>query len=142
MNFRRGQVAEEPEINLVPLIDVLLVILIFLMVTTSYAKFNELHIALPTAEADKLQTRINEINIAVAADGRYSIDRRILANRDASGLSERLLEEAAKRRDPVLVISADANTTHQSVVTVLEAARLAKLNKISFATQVDASKKP
>lgn len=142
MNFRRGQVAEEPEINLIPLIDVLLVILIFLMVTTSYAKFNELHIALPTAEADKLQARSNEINIAVAPDGRYSIDRRILAARTSAALTERLQEEAARRKDPVLVISADANSTHQSVVTVLEAARAAKLSKISFATQVDASRKP
>ena len=135
MNFLRFQAREALEINLIPLIDVLLVILIFLMITTTYSKFAELQINLPTADAQKQLERPNEINITVSAGGQYTINRRPVAFQDAAALSDDMRRAAGELKDPVVVISADSNATHQSVINVMEAARLAGFGHISFATQ-------
>lgn len=135
MNFRRGHMREEPDINLIPLIDVLLVILIFLMVTTTYSRFSELQITLPTAEANKAVEQENQIQIAVTADGKYVIDRTPLPAIDVDGLATELKRVAGKRTDPILVIHADAGATHQSVINVMEAARLDQFARITFSTQ-------
>lgn len=135
MNFKKGASREEPEINLIPLIDLFLVIIIFLMVTTTYSKFAELQITLPTADAEKAPQRPTEIDIAVTQDGRYTVDGRQVPARDAAGLAEALRASAATRKDPVIVINADAQATHQSVVNVMEAARAAQIGQITFATQ-------
>jgi biopolymer transport protein ExbD len=140
MNFKKGVVREEPEINLIPLIDLFLVIIIFLMVTTTYSKFAELQITLPTADADKAQQRPAEIDVSVTQDGRYSVDGRQLTVRDVGGLTEAIRAGAATRKDPVIVINADAQATHQSVVNVMEAARAAQIAQITFATQTSQSK--
>jgi biopolymer transport protein ExbD len=135
MNFRRGQRREDPEINFIPLIDLLLVILIFLMVTTTFAKFSELQLSLPSSAAQAPAERPPEIAVTVSSDARYAIDGAPAAFRDANGFA-RLLERAASgRADATLVIYADAGASHQSVVNVLEAARLAALERVSFATQ-------
>ena len=135
MNFQRFQAREPLEINLIPLIDVLLVILIFLMITTTYSKFAELQINLPTADAQKQLERPNEINITVNVGGQYTINRRAVAFRDVAGLSDEMRRAAGELKDPVVVISADSKATHQSVIHVMEAARLAGYGHISFATQ-------
>ena len=135
MNFQRFQVRETLEINLIPLIDVLLVILIFLMITTTYSKFAELQINLPTADAQKQLERPNEINITVNAGGQYTINRRAVTFRDAATLSDDMRRAAGELKDPIVVISADSNATHQSVINIMEAARLAGFAHISFATQ-------
>ena len=135
MNFQRFQAREALEINLIPLIDVLLVILIFLMITTPYSKFAELQINLPTADAQKQLERPNEINITVNAGGQYTVNRRPVAFRDVSALSEEMRRAAGELKDPVVVISADANASHQSVIHIMEASRLAGYGHISFATQ-------
>ena len=135
MNFQRGRSREEQEINLIALIDVLLVILIFLMITTTYSKFAELQINLPTADAQKQPERPNEINITVDAGGQYTINRRPVAFHDVSGLSDEMRRAAGDLKDPVVVINADANASHQSVIHVMEASRLAGYGHISFATQ-------
>jgi len=135
MNFQRFQAREPLEINLIPLIDVLLVILIFLMITTTYSKFAELQINLPTADAQKQLERPNEINITVNAGGQYTLNRRPVAFRDAASLSDEMRRAAGELKDPVVVISADSNATHQSVIHIMEAARLAGYGHISFATQ-------
>jgi biopolymer transport protein ExbD len=140
MNFRKGTVREEPEINLIPLIDLFLVIIIFLMVTTTYSKFAELQITLPTADAEKAPDRPAEIDIAVTQDGRYTIDGRQIASRDANGLADAIRASAASRKDPVIVINADAQSTHQAVVNVMEAARAAQISQITFATQTSPGK--
>ncbi len=140
MNFKKGTSRDEPEINLIPLIDVFLVIIIFLMVTTTYSKFAELQITLPTADAEKAQQRPAEIDIAVTQEGRYTIDGRQVAAGDANGLSEAIRASAATRKDPVIVINADARATHQSVINVMEAARAAQIAQITFATQTSQSK--
>ncbi len=140
MNFKKGLGREELEINLIPLIDVFLVIIIFLMVTTTYSKFAELQITLPTADAEKALQRPAEIDVSVTQDGRYSVDGRQLGARDASGLAEAIRASAASRKDPVIVINADAQATHQSVINVMEAARAAQIAQITFATQISQSK--
>ncbi|OHX13274.1 ExbD/TolR family protein [Chromobacterium sphagni] len=135
MNFRRGRGREEPEINFIPLIDVLLVILIFLMVTTTYSRFSELKINLPSAQGEQLKNKTIEIRVAVAADGAMAVDDARLARGDKAGLLARLKAAAAGKSDVVVVVNADANSTHQSVITVMEAAREAGLSQLTFATQ-------
>ena len=139
MDFRRGIRRDEPEINFIPLIDLLLVILIFLMVTTTYSRFTELQVNLPTAGAEQAATRPVEIIVAVSADARYLIDNKPLAFGSASSFGQALQQVAAGRPDITLVINADAGASHQSVVNVLEAARLAGLAKVTFAAQSPAS---
>jgi biopolymer transport protein ExbD len=139
MRFR-SQAHEEPEINLVPLIDVLLVIIIFLMLATTFAKFSELQLTLPSADGATAMERPREINVAVSSDGRYAIDRVAVPIKDVNVLAEELRKTAAGRQDPVLIINADAAASHQSVVNVMEAARLAGLAKLAFATQRTSAK--
>jgi biopolymer transport protein ExbD len=134
MKFR-GNVKEDPEINLIPLIDVLLVILIFLMITTTYSRFAELNITLPSADAAKALDRPNEINVAVTASGQYVIDKRQVVFRDVAGLAEDLKRAAGDLKEPTVVIDADATATHQSVIHVMEAARLAGYTQVTFTTQ-------
>ena len=134
MNFRKPR-PDEPEINLIPFIDVLLVVLIFLMLSTTYSKFTELQITLPTADADKPRERPREVIVAVAADGRYAVDRRPVDGRSVEILTAALAAAANGAGDVALVISADASAAHQSVVNVMEAARRAGLARLTFATQ-------
>ncbi len=135
MNFQRGRGREELEINLIPLIDVLLVILIFLMITTTYSKFAELQINLPTADAEKQLERPNEVNVVVSLDGRYVVNRSPYVFKNVDDLAQIMKAAAGDQKDPVVVISADAKATHQSVIYVMEAARIAGLAHISFATE-------
>ncbi len=135
MNFQRGREKEPLEINLVPLIDVMMVILIFLMVTTTYSKYTELQINLPTADAEKQLERPNEVSVLVNAQGQYIINHQPAVGRNVEQLAEDLKRAGAALKDPVVVISADATATHQSVVRIMEAARLAGLTQITFTTQ-------
>jgi biopolymer transport protein ExbD len=138
MNFRRPP-PDEPEINLIPFIDVLLVVLIFLMLSTTYSKFTELQINLPSADADAMKERPTEIVVAVAADGRYTIDGQAVDGRSVELLAAALRQAAQDRNDPVIVISADATAAHQSVVNVLDSARRVGLVHISFAAEAPAA---
>ncbi|MBR7782790.1 ExbD/TolR family protein [Undibacterium luofuense] len=143
MNFRKGRGREEPEINLIPFIDVLLVILIFLMVTTTYSRFTELQITLPTADAEKAQDKPQQIEIGIDAQGRYKINTQAVSFIDTQTLAEDLKKAAAEigkqqsgaAVDPVIIINADKAATHQSVIDVLEAARIAGMAKVTFAAQ-------
>jgi biopolymer transport protein ExbD len=134
MNFRKPR-TEDPEINLIPFIDVLLVVLIFLMLSTTYSKFTELQLKLPSAEADKLRDRPAEIIVSVAADGRYAVNRQAVEGRNVDKLSAALLAAAKDQKDPVVIVSADATAAHQSVINVLDAARRAGLPRLTFAAQ-------
>ncbi|HUJ01410.1 MAG TPA: biopolymer transporter ExbD [Usitatibacter sp.] len=135
MNFRRGRAREEPEVNLIPLIDVLIVVLIFLFLTTTYNRFAELQINLPQASADKAAQPPQVLNVAVDAAGRYAIDGVPTPYRSPDDFADRLREAAKGAKEPVVAISADAQTTHQSVINVMESARIAGYNHISFTTQ-------
>jgi biopolymer transport protein ExbD len=135
MNFRKRHRREEPEINFIPLIDVLLVILIFLMVSTTYTKFTELQVNLPTANADKLAERPKEVTVVVSADGRYAIDGEIITLSTPNAFSETLKRLARTMNDPILIIQADAGASHQAVMNVLEAAKQAGLGKVTFSAK-------
>lgn len=138
MNFRRGQVHEDPEINLIPLIDVLLVILIFLMVTTTYSKYTGLEINLPTADAEQKSDESNEISVVVDQHGDVLINRSAVEGRDVESIRfalRRVVEANGSGKEPIVIISADAEATHQSVIDVMQAAQQAGLAHISFATQ-------
>ena len=134
MKFGRRRV-EEPEINLIPFIDVLLVVLIFLMLSTTYSRFTELQINLPAADAERLRERPAEIIVSVAADGRYAVNKRPVDGRSVEALSAALAAASGGRPEVVLIVSADALAAHQSVVNVLDAARRAGLSRLTFAAQ-------
>ena len=149
MDFRRGRKREEPEINLIPFIDVLLVLLIFLMVTTTYSKFTELQITLPTADAEKAVDRPFEINVTVDAKGNYTVNNEPVAFHSVAGLADDLKKAAAANpaaagngatSSPVVIVNADQFAMHQMVINVLEAARVAGYDKLTFAAQTGARK--
>ena len=135
---RFGQGSPEPEINLIPFIDVLLVVLIFLMLTTTYSRYTELQVVLPVAQAESLQQRPHELVVTVDAQGRYALDRQLLAGTEAQDLKQALgeaLRQNENGSETVLVISADQAASHQAVIRVMEAARRSGLERIVFATR-------
>ncbi len=134
MNFRPHP-HDEPEINLIPFIDVLLVILIFLMLSTTYSKFTELQVNLPAADAERQRDYPKEVIVAVSNDGRYMINKVLVEGRSIEALGAALAAAAKAGKDSVIIISADASATHQSVITVMEAARRQGLTQITFAAQ-------
>ena len=134
MNFR-PRAKEEPEINLIPFIDVLLVILIFLMLTPTYSKFTELQLKLPVADAEAQRDYPKEVLVIVTSDGRYTVNKTAVYGNGVDTLSASLKNAAQAGKDTVVIISADASAAHQSVVTVMEAARRSGLVQITFATQ-------
>ena len=113
----------------------LLVVLIFLMLSTTYSRFTELQINLPAADAEKLRERPGEVLVAVAADGRYSINRKAVDGRSVELLTAELAAAANGQADSVLIVSADAMAAPQSVINVLDAARRAGLARLTFAAQ-------
>ena len=134
LNFRKSR-QEEPEINLIPFIDVLLVILIFLMLSTTYSKFTELQVTLPVADAEKARDRPNEIIVSVASDGRYAVNRKPVDGRSVEVLTAELAAAASAAPNALVIVSADATAAHQSVINVMDAARRAGLARLTFATQ-------
>ena len=139
MNFRRGRGHEDLEINLVPLIDVLLVIIIFLVVSATFSRINELQVNLPTADANPQQDKPVVINVNVDANGRTLVNTLEVTGGTVDELTLALRKAAGTGKEPTIIISADAKTTHQSVINVMEAARKAGLTHITFATQGAAS---
>jgi biopolymer transport protein ExbD len=136
MNFQRGRNREEPEINLIPMIDILLVILIFLMVTTTYANFSGLQINLPQAGGESPAEKVNrQITVAVDTEGQYAVDEHKVGASDSTQLAEELKRAAGTDKEPIIVINADARATHQSVVNIMEAARMAGYTSITFKTE-------
>lgn len=142
MNFRKGRAREDLEINLIPFIDVLLVIVIFLMVTTTYSKLTALQITLPSADAEKVLTQVFEIKLDIDAQGRYAINNSQVAARDAIDLAREMqevvrtaMQAAGARIDPMVIINADALAVHQTVINALEAARASGFSKVTFAAQ-------
>jgi biopolymer transport protein ExbD len=135
MRLRTRAHREEPEINFIPLIDVLLVILIFLMVTTTYSRFAELQINLPTAESNKPPERLDQIDVSVDAKGNYAVNKSVLKGANRDTIVQALKSAAGGMKDPVIVINADADASHQSVIRVMEAAQTAGYGKITFTTQ-------
>ena len=136
MNFQRGRRHEELEMNLVPLIDVLLVIIIFLVVSATFSRTSELQINLPTAEASSPQDKPLVITVEVDASGRYMVNGNAVEGAEVSAIASALTKAAGDGKEPTIVINADAKATHQSVVNVMEASRQANYTHITFATQI------
>jgi biopolymer transport protein ExbD len=137
MNFRPHP-HDEPEINLIPFIDVLLVVLIFLMLSTTYSKFTELQVKLPVADAEQQRNYPKEVIVAVSSDGRYMVNKTLVEGRGIAVLGAALVEAAKAGKESIVIISADASATHQAVITVMEAARRQGLTQITFATHSSA----
>lgn len=137
MNFRKGKAHESPEINLIPFIDVLLVILIFLMVTTTYSKYSELQINLPTANAGSVSEREQELVVTVDASGKIALNKKAVRYESPAQLASEMRKQVVVQdngNELVVVVSADSATQHQNIINVLEAARLAGLERLTFAT--------
>ena len=134
MKFHRSSVPE-PEINLIPFIDVLLVVLIFLMLSTTYSKFTEMQLNLPVADAAPQKDRPGEVIVSISSDGRYSVNHMPISGRDVQALSQALAQATQTINNPMVVVSADAQASHQSVMLVMEAARRNSLVQLTFAAQ-------
>ena len=135
MNFRRGAGRDEPEINLIPLIDILIVVLIFLFVTTTYDRFAALQITLPQSSLNKKDDKIQVLSVAIDRNGRYVLNGTPVAFTTSADLASRMKAASPGQKPPVVAISADAAATHQSVVNVMEAERIAGFSQVSFTTQ-------
>lgn len=134
MNFRRSN-REEPEINLIPFIDVLLVVLIFLMLSTTYSKFTEMQLKLPTADADAQRDYPKELIVSISNEGHYAVNKTAIEGKSVDAIVSALSGAAKAGKDTVVIISADALATHQAVISVMEAARRAGLSQVTFAAQ-------
>ena len=132
MKFKTTAPAE-PDINLIPFIDVLLVILIFLMLTTTWSKFNEMNLSLPSANSQQSSGTPQTWVVSVNAQGMYAVNGAKLEGRTPQDIAKAL--SSMNKSDATLLIKADASASHQAVVNVLEAARMQGISKISFATQ-------
>lgn len=135
MNFQRGKRHEDLEMNLVPLIDVLLVIIIFLVVSATFSRTSELQINLPTAQANVPQEKPLTIEVGVDASGQYVINGKSLSDVSVAGIASALQAAAEGGKEPTIIINADAKSTHQSVVDIMEASRTVGYTHITFATQ-------
>jgi len=137
MKFKPSR-SDEPELNLVPLIDVLLMTLIFLVVTTSFSKETQLRIKLPEASA-KTKVTENTVRVLIDAQGHYYLGDKQLADKSADTLRGAILRQAGNMKDPVIVIHADGKAPHEAVVGVMESARRLGYSRLTFATQKPAS---
>ena len=135
MNFQKGRIREEPEINLIAMIDVLLVILIFMLVTTTYSKHAELQINLPQASGSQATAAADQINVAIDATGHYAVNNKPIKFDGIDSMSQALRKAAGIQTDPTIIINADAKATHQSVINIMEAARIDGYGRITFTTQ-------
>ena len=137
MRFRRERSIPEPEINLIAFIDILLVLLIFLMLSSTWSRMTELNLSLPVADAQPEQERSRMIVLSITPEGRYAVNRQPVLGQGVAELISALTPLAAQ--DVSLVISADAQASHQSVVNAMEAARRTGLSQITFATRTSTS---
>jgi len=140
MNFRQRRETPEPEINLIPFIDVLLVLVLFLVLTTTWSRMTELNLTLPVAHAQPEKERARQVILSINARGEFAVNRSPVDGQTVSALIAALAPLSGK--EVTLVISADASATHQSVVHAMEAARRTGLSQITFATQSSGGGQP
>jgi biopolymer transport protein ExbD len=134
MDFRTAS-RDEPDINLIPFIDILLVVLIFLVLTTTYSQFTELNINLPQAQANAPKDKPQSVTVAVGRDGRFMVNDQVLPSTQVAALAQAIQAAAGSQTNVIVVINADAAASHQSVIAVMDAARRAGLGQLAFATQ-------
>ncbi|MDH5444665.1 MAG: biopolymer transporter ExbD [Gammaproteobacteria bacterium] len=135
MNFRQGQTEEEPQLNLTPLIDVVFLLLIFFMVSTTFNKQSEISIELPEASGKPLKTEKFVIEIEIDNQGRYFVNQQRVKDNKVSTLKRAIRLTQGRKKTPQLIISSDRNTPYQAVVTAMDAARQLGLVNLTFATK-------
>jgi len=135
MRTNRRNRSDDIELNFIPLIDILLVVIIFLMVTTTFAKLSEIKVNLPVAEERSAQKTAEPINITITEDGRFIVNEELMESILIDDIAKVLKGIAGDKEDTSVIISADANARHQSIINVMEAARKANLSKIAFTTK-------
>ncbi|HFD11578.1 MAG TPA: biopolymer transporter ExbD [Crenotrichaceae bacterium] len=135
MNFR-PQKSKELELNLTPMIDVVFLLLIFFMVTTTFDENTELSIALPEVQSAQVKEETLEVVLSISPDGTYYINQQQLKSNNLNDLSQAILENAKEKRSLKLLINADAQTPHQAVMTAMEAASRAGISNVGFAATV------
>lgn len=138
MNFRIARRSDDVEINFVPLIDVLIVLLIFLMVTTTFSHLGRLKVDLPQAAAQSEADDAGTIHLSISASGEYQVNDAPVASGDVASLADALRAARGDREDPRVILGADRRTPHERVIAALEAARGAGISQISFAVSATA----
>lgn len=133
MNFRRSFSVDEPDINLIPLIDILLVILIFLAATTSFQRHQQLNVSLPQATGQRVSGE--PMRLAISRDGLYALDTRLIDGTSVADIASALQSASQGKDAPTLLINADAQAPHQTVINALQAAQQAGIPQINFAIQ-------
>ena len=133
MNFR-PQRGEEVDVNLTPLIDVVFLLLIFFMVSTTFKDQSEIEIQLPNASEEPKEIAVESIEITIDAQGQYYVNSRPLVNSQLATLKRALEEVAGSEKDPVIIVKADAMTPHQAVITAMDASRQLGFGRLGFAT--------
>jgi len=132
----RSQRIEDPDVNLTPLIDVVFLLLIFFMVSTTFDKESELSIELPNAQGEVLQKQTLQVEVSIDAKGNYAINSERIINSQIDTLKAAIIKIAGDKRDIPMIISADGQATHQSVVIAMDAARQLGFTKLTFATRL------
>jgi len=135
MNFRPKS-PEELELNITPLIDVVFLLLIFFMVSTTFEHESEVNITLPKASKEIAQAKPDAINVAIDAQSRIFVNDKELLNSRISTIKEALYDIAVDLEDAPIIISADEETPYQIVIRTMDAARQLGLVKITFATRI------
>jgi len=134
MNFRPRR-KDELDLNITPLIDVVFLLLIFFMVSTTFEMKSEINLKLPESSETLRELKPDSVMIAIDAQGRVFVNDNPLVNSQISTVREAIRQASTDLTDPAVIINADANATHQSVVRVMDAARQLSLTKITFATR-------
>ncbi|MEH6575764.1 MAG: biopolymer transporter ExbD [Amphritea sp.] len=134
MKFRRKP-PEEVNVNLTPLIDVVFLLLIFFMISTTFTKEAHLEIALPTADGEVADVQVDSVEVVINAKGAYSVNGQSLINAQADTLRRAILDAVGDQRKVPFIISADAKTPHQAVVTVMDVAGKLGFAGLSITTQ-------
>ncbi len=134
MKFR-AQNTEDLDINITPLIDVVFLLLIFFMVSTTFERESEINITLPQASEELTEAKPDAINVAIDARGNVFVNDQALLNSQLGSIKEAIFDKLGQRNDAPVIISADSETDHQAVVKVMDAARQLGLIRITFATQ-------
>lgn len=134
MNFKR-QVKAEEGINLTPLIDVVFLLLIFFMVSTTFTKESHLEIDLPEASGDPLATQTQQIDVVVDAEGRYTVNGRLLINSQLSTLKRAIKDVSEDDTSVPFIITGDANSSYQSIISVMDMASQLGFVNISMTTK-------
>lgn len=136
MRFQRAQ-REEPDVNLTPLIDVVFLLLIFFMVSTTFERESEISIELPEASGEVVETEQRKVEITIDEKGRYYVNQQAVINTQIDTLKRAIAEAAGDDPEPQVILSADRNTPHQAVISAMDAARQLGFVHLTFATSLD-----